>query len=80
MGTPAITLSPGVLLALQDAQVPTHILAATSVGSINAASYAAHSKTEIGSAESLVDSWSHLTPPAMGINKNPVDFEYVRFG
>ncbi|MGZ4843925.1 MAG: patatin-like phospholipase family protein, partial [Candidatus Angelobacter sp.] len=34
----------GVLMAFQDAQVPTHIIAATSVGSINAASFAAHSE------------------------------------
>ena len=38
----------GALLAFQDAQVPTHILAATSVGSINAADYAARSQTLVG--------------------------------
>ena len=58
----------GVLLAFQDAKMPTHILAATSVGSINAASYAAHSATVVGDAESLVDSWSHINPPAVGID------------
>jgi len=58
----------GVLLAFQDANLPTHILAATSVGSINAASYAAHSKTNVGNAESLVRSWSHINPPAVGID------------
>ncbi len=58
----------GVLLAFQDAAMPTHILAATSVGSINAASYAAHSKTTVGNAESLVASWSHINPPAVGID------------
>jgi len=31
----------GVLLAFQDAKLPTHVIAATSVGSINAAFYAA---------------------------------------
>jgi predicted acylesterase/phospholipase RssA len=58
----------GVLLAFQDAQLPTHIIAATSVGSINAASYAAHSETLVGNAESLVESWSAVTPPAVGID------------
>src|SRR5262249_43122696 len=58
----------GVLHAFQDAGLPTHILSATSVGSINAASYAAHSTTLVGSAQSLVDSWSQVTPPAMGID------------
>src|SRR5579864_8881355 len=58
----------GALLAFQDAAVPTHILAATSVGSVNAASYAAHSSTFVGNAESLVESWSQVTPPAMGID------------
>lgn len=48
--------------------MPTHILAATSVGSINAASYAAHSKTNVGNAESLVMSWSRINPPAVGID------------
>ena len=32
----------GVLMAFQDAEVPTHIVAATSIGSINAAGFAAH--------------------------------------
>ncbi|HUS20047.1 MAG TPA: patatin-like phospholipase family protein [Terriglobales bacterium] len=58
----------GVLLAFQDANLPTHILAATSVGSINAASYAAHSPSTVGNAESLVASWSHINPPAVGID------------
>jgi predicted acylesterase/phospholipase RssA len=58
----------GALLAFQDAGLPTHILSATSVGSINAASYAAHSTTLVGNAESLVESWSQVTPPAMGID------------
>src|SRR5450759_2356293 len=52
----------GVLMAFQDAQVPTHILAATSIGSINAASYAAHSEGLVGKADSLVKSWMELTP------------------
>lgn len=57
----------GVLLAFQDARLPTHILAATSIGSINAASYAGHSKTLVGNAEHLVNSWLEVTPPAVGI-------------
>src|SRR4051794_39477418 len=58
----------GVLLAMQDAGMPTHILTATSVGSINAASYAGHSETVVGNAESLVASWADLTPAAVGID------------
>src|SRR5262245_33867545 len=58
----------GALLAFQDAGLPTHILAATSVGSINAASYASHSTTVVGNAESLVESWTQVSPPAMGID------------
>ncbi|MBI4462802.1 MAG: patatin-like phospholipase family protein [Acidobacteria bacterium] len=57
----------GALVAFQDAGLPTHIVTATSVGSINAASYAAHSDTLVGSAESLVEGWFDLTPPAAGI-------------
>lgn len=57
----------GVLLAFQDARLPTHIITATSVGSINAASYAAHSDTLVGNAESLAESWFDLTPPVVGI-------------
>jgi predicted acylesterase/phospholipase RssA len=57
----------GVLLAMQDARLPTHIVAATSIGSINAASYAGHSDTLVGNAEHLVDSWLEVTPPAVGI-------------
>jgi len=58
----------GALLAFQDAQIPTHIIAATSVGSINAADYAAHSTTLIGNAEPLVEGWAQITSPAMGID------------
>src|SRR5437588_1809574 len=58
----------GVLLAFQDAKLPTHVIAATSVGSINAAFYAANSDTLVGNAESLVDTWSEVTPPAVGID------------
>lgn len=38
------------------------------MGSINAAFYAAHSDTLVGNAEALVDSWSDVTPPAVGID------------
>jgi predicted acylesterase/phospholipase RssA len=58
----------GALMAFQDAGMPTHIIAATSVGSINAASYASHSSTLVGNAESLVESWTQVSPPAMGID------------
>src|SRR5882757_1968218 len=58
----------GVLMAFQDAQVPTHVIAATSVGSINAASYAAHSEGLIGKAEPLVNAWLELTPATLGID------------
>src|ERR1700704_6187429 len=58
----------GVLMAFQDAQVPTHVIAATSVGSINAASYAAHGEGLVGKAEPLVDAWLELTPATLGID------------
>ncbi len=63
----------GALLAFQDAALPTHILAASSVGSVNAASYAAHSTTTVGEAESLLAAWSDLTPPVVGI-------EWTKYG
>ena len=58
----------GVLMAFQDAGVPTHIIASTSIGSINAASYAAYSQGLVGRAESLVDAWMELTPATLGID------------
>lgn len=58
----------GVLMAFHDADVPTHIVTATSVGSINAASYAAHAKGFVGDAEVLVRSWLELTPLTLGID------------
>jgi predicted acylesterase/phospholipase RssA len=58
----------GVLMAFQDARVPTNIIAATSVGSINAASYAAHAEGLIGRAEPLVNAWLELTPAMLGID------------
>src|SRR5882672_8747328 len=58
----------GVLTAFQDAQVPTHIIAATSVGSINAASFAAQAEGLVGKAEPLIDDWLDLTPATLGID------------
>jgi len=58
----------GALMAFQDAQVPTHIITASSVGSINAASYASHSEGLVGKAESLVQAWIDLTPATLGID------------
>src|SRR5437899_6896012 len=43
----------GALMAFQDAQVPTHIITASSVGSINAASFASHSEGYVGKADHL---------------------------
>ncbi|UPT75446.1 MAG: patatin-like phospholipase family protein [Elusimicrobiota bacterium] len=57
----------GALLAFQDAGLRTHIITAASIGSVNAASYAAHSATLVGNAEPLVESWLRLTSPAVGI-------------
>jgi len=57
----------GVLLAFQDAQLPTHILTSTSIGAINAASYAAHGRGFYGNAEPLVQGWLDLTPTTVGI-------------
>jgi predicted acylesterase/phospholipase RssA len=56
-----------VLLAFGHAQLPTHVITAASIGSINAASYIAHSDGFVGSAEPLVESWSELTPATVGI-------------
>lgn len=58
----------GALMAFQDAGVPTHIITASSVGSINAASYAAHAEGFVGQADSLVQSWIDLTPATLGID------------
>ncbi len=58
----------GTLLAFQDAGLPTHILTSTSIGSINAASYAAHSEGYVGKAEALIDSWLDVVPTALGID------------
>jgi predicted acylesterase/phospholipase RssA len=58
----------GALMAFQDAEVPTHIITASSVGSINAASYAAQAEGLIGRAEHLVQSWMELTPAMLGID------------
>lgn len=57
----------GALHAFQDAGLPTHIITASSVGSINAASYVAHSDRLVGNADRLVKIWLDVTPPAAGI-------------
>ena len=58
----------GVLLAFQDARLPTHILTSTSIGAINAASYAGHGRGFVGNAEPLVQGWLDLTPATVGID------------
>jgi predicted acylesterase/phospholipase RssA len=58
----------GALMAFQDAQVPTHIITASSVGSINAASFASHSEGLVGKADPLVQAWIDLTPATLGID------------
>jgi len=58
----------GVLMAFQDAEIPTPIIAATSVESINAASYAAEAEGLVGRAEPLVNTWLELTPATLGID------------
>jgi predicted acylesterase/phospholipase RssA len=58
----------GALMAFQDANVPTHIITASSIGSINAAAYAAECNGYVGTAESMVQSWLELTPPLLGID------------
>lgn len=63
----------GALLAFQDAELPTHIVAATSIGSINGATFAAHSSTLVGDAERLVGGWLTITPRVLGI-------EWTRYG
>src|SRR5208282_2387800 len=57
----------GALLAFQDAQLPTHIIAATSTGSVNAAGYAGNSDTLVGNAEAVVGHWLEVTPALVGI-------------
>lgn len=58
----------GALLAFQDAGLPTHIVTATSIGSINAAAYVANGKGLVGNAEALVHSWFRLTAPEVGVD------------
>jgi predicted acylesterase/phospholipase RssA len=58
----------GALMAFQDAEIPTHIITASSVGSINAASYAAQAEGLVGNADTLVQSWIELTPATLGID------------
>lgn len=63
----------GALLAFQDAAVPTHIITATSIGSINAASFAAHADGLVGNAEPLIGAWLRVSPRTLGI-------EWTRYG
>lgn len=58
----------GALMAFHDAEIPTHIITATSVGSINAASYVAESTGLIGDAGPLIRAWMELTPLTLGID------------
>jgi predicted acylesterase/phospholipase RssA len=58
----------GVLLAFQDARLPTHIITSTSIGAINAASYAGHGRGYVGNAEPLVQGWLDLIPATVGID------------
>src|SRR5574341_1121261 len=51
----------GALLAFQDAGVPTHIVATTSIGSVNGATFAAHSSTVVGNADRLTEDWLTVT-------------------
>lgn len=57
-----------MLLAFQDARLPTHIITSTSIGAINAASYAGHGRGYVGNAEPLVEGWLDLTPTTVGID------------
>jgi len=57
----------GALLAFQDARLPTPLITASSIGSINGASYAAHADGEVGNAEPLLGAWLDLTPPTVGV-------------
>jgi len=63
----------GALLAFQDAALPTHIVAATSIGSVNGANFAAQSSTLVGNADQLTEDWLTITPRALGI-------EWTRYG
>ena len=57
----------GALLAIQDAGLPLDLITATSIGSINGASFAAHATGKVGNAEPLVDAWFELTPTTVGV-------------
>ena len=57
----------GSLLAFQDAGLPIDLITATSIGSINGASFAAYAEGRVGNAEPLVSAWFDLTPPTVGV-------------
>lgn len=63
----------GALLAFQDAALPTHIVAAASIGCVNGATFAAHSSTVVGDADQLTENWLTITPRTLGI-------EWTRYG
>lgn len=58
----------GVLMAFEDAVIPTHVITATSIGSINAASYAGDSTGFVGKADNTVRAWTDLSPAILGID------------
>ncbi len=58
----------GALLAFQDAGMPTHVISGASIGGINAASFAAHSRGLVGNAEHLIRTWMKLTSEGVGID------------
>ena len=48
--------------------MPTHLITGASIGGVNAASFAAHSKGYVGNAEPLLKTWLRLTPLAVGVD------------
>src|SRR5258708_8154340 len=57
----------GVLMAFQDAQVPTHIISATSVGNINATSFTAHAYCLVAKPEPLINASPVLTTTTLAV-------------
>jgi predicted acylesterase/phospholipase RssA len=57
----------GVLLAFQDAGVPTHIVTGASIGSMNAAGYVGTSSTLVGNAEPVAAAWLTFKEHDLGI-------------
>ena len=69
----------GALLAFQDAALPTPLITASSIGSINGASYAAHAVGQVGNAEPLLGAWLDLTPPTVGVEWTRYSWMIVGF-